>query len=442
MEKQLKKLFGTDGIRGEANVWPMTPDVALAVGRALAFTLPAGARVLVAGDTRPSRGMLECALAAGLASGGADALLAGTLPTPAVAVVLRALHAHAGIAITASHNPASDNGIKIFNADGCKLDDEQEKILEGEAPTSRPSSQIGTVSRVENAADLYVKHILASVKPGLLEGVPVVVDCANGAASEIAPKIFNALGARAEFIACEPEGMNINDNCGALHPEKLLARVRETQSKLGIALDGDADRLVLCDAHGIADGDRLLAAAAASLDAQSRLAKRTVVVTSVANLGLHDALAKRGIRVEVADVGERYVIERMRAGGFNFGGETSGHLVFGDHATSGDGILAALQFASLMGGATLSEWLSTSGMTPFPQCFESFRVREKIPFEQLPLLQKTIRDAETNLGSDGRVMVRYSGTENKIRVLVEARTEDRATHWMAAFRAAIGTELQ
>ena len=433
----------------------MTPDAMLAVGRALASTLPPAARVLIAGDTRASRGMVESALAAGLASGGANALLAGTLPTPAVAVAARAFHAHAGIAITASHNPASDNGVKIFNADGVKLDDAHEEkiswqVLEPATAEKKISWRgIGTVSRVENASAPYVEHLLAAVEPGLLEGVPVVVDCANGAASGIAPVIFNALGARAEFIGCEPDGMNINENCGALHPEKLLAYIQSSgcillpgnqKNTIGIALDGDADRLVLCDAQGVADGDRLLAAVATSLDAQGRLAKRAVVATSVANLGLHDAMAKRGIRVEVTDVGERCVVERMRAGGFNFGGETSGHLVFGDHAAAGDGILAALKILSLLRGATLSEWLASSGMALFPQRFESFPVREKIPFEHLPLLRKTIRDAEANLGADGRVLVRYSGTENKIRVLVEARTAERASHWMAALRAAVGAQ--
>ena len=459
----MDKLFGTDGIRGVANARPMDPETALAIGRALASTLPPAASVLIAGDTRRSRGMLENALAAGLASGGANALLAGVLPTPAVAVAVRALNAHAGVSITASHNPASDNGIKVFNAEGCKINDEQEEKISWQVlqpATAKPPvpwNHIGTVTRIEHAADLYVKHILDSVEPGLLEGVPVVVDCANGAASRIALKILTTLGARLEYIECDPDGFNINENCGSQHPEKLLARVKSSGSfqlpsksngsillpsqsnknAIGIALDGDADRLVLCDANGVADGDLLIGAAAAALDAQGRLANRTVVVTVMSNLGLHAALARRGIRVEVVDVGERHVVDRMLAGGFNLGGEHSGHLVFGAGSTTGDGILAALRIISLLGGASLSDWLSASGMVLFPRCFESFRVREKVPFEQLPLFQKAILDAEADLGTDGRVLARYSGTENKIRILVEARSEERAAHWMAALRAAI-----
>ena len=442
----MKKLFGTDGIRGEANVWPLTPEIALAVGKALATTLPQNATVIIGGDTRRSRGILENALAAGLAAAGVNVKLGGILPTPAVAAVTRSLNAHAGIVITASHNPASDNGIKIFSADGYKLDDAQEdkiawQVLNAATQTGVSWRELGAVSRMDDAAEVYEKFLASFVQPDLLRGMTVVVDGAHGAASHVAPKIFRDLGAHVEAMGDAPDGMNINDGCGALHPQKLLARVRETGAAFGVALDGDADRLVMCDANGVADGDMLMAAIAASLDTAGRLAKRTVVVTSMTNLGLHAALTPRGIRILATDVGDRYVIERMKADGYNFGGENSGHLIFSDFLPTGDGILAALQIASLMRGSTLSQWLAQTGMVLFPQQLVGINVAEKIPLEKLPLLQTVIRDAETDLGADGRVVVRYSGTENKIRLLVEARLEAQVTRWMDALRGAVDKEL-
>ncbi len=443
----MQKLFGTDGIRGEANVWPMTPEIALSVGKAIAATLPAGGTAVIGGDTRRSRQMLETALASGLASGGVNVRLAGVLPTPAVAIVMQAIKAQVGIAITASHNPASDNGIKIFSATGYKLDDAQEDAIAWQVSSSATGGhgvswrELGTISMVANAAEAYVAFLLSTVKPDLLKDVTVVLDCANGAAFEAGPRVLRALGAKVEVMGAAPDGMNINDGVGALHPQKLLARVRETGAALGIALDGDADRLVMCDARGVVDGDMLMAAAAMALDAEGGLAKRTAVVTSMSNLGLHAALSTRGIRVAMTDVGDRYVIDRMRAEAYNFGGENSGHLIFGEFARTGDGLLAALQVVSLMRGAPLAEWVAKSGMTLYPQQLTSLRVRDKIPFEQLPELQAVIHAASADLGGDGRVIVRYSGTEKRIRLLVEANTPEKVAQWMAALGDAVRKEL-
>lgn len=450
----MQKLFGTDGIRGEANVYPMTPEIALATGKAVAEQLrqknQTRQTAVIGGDTRRSRILYESALTAGFIAGGMDVQLVGTLPTPGIAELTRQTGAAIGVAITASHNPASDNGIKIFTAGGIKLDDAQEdaiaeKILSrATEKTGAPWQDTGLATKLDDAVARYTTHLQSTVDAKLFDGLNIVLDAANGAGFEAGPLLFRSLGAQVDTIGVSPDGLNINDACGAMHPEAMLQRVRETGAQFGVALDGDADRVVLCDRAGVTNGDQLIAALALSLDRAGRLAHRTVVVTSMTNLGLHAALTPHGIRVATTDVGDRYVIERMRADGFNFGGENSGHLIFGEFAPTGDALLAALQtiaFVRASGCATLAEWIATAGMTLFPQQLVGLRVREKIPLANLPLLRAATEDATRELGADGRVVVRYSGTENKIRLLVEARAQAQVDRWMDALKDAVQKEL-
>lgn len=405
-------------------------------------------RVIVGKDTRLSGYMLETALTSGLLSMGMDVLLVGPLPTPAVAHLIRSMGAGCGIMLTASHNLAADNGIKIFDARGFKLADEVEleieaHILSGDLDSAHISgSAIGKAWRIEDARGRYIEFAKSSIRNRTLQGLKIVLDCANGAAYSIAPPIFRELGAEVIETAVKPDGTNINADCGALHPEHIGRLVREHGADAGIALDGDADRVIFCDAAGNeVNGDRIIGMIALDYKKRGMLSRDTVVVTSMSNLGLHQALRANGIAVEVTDVGDRYVIERMRSGAYNIGGEQSGHIIFSDYATTGDGIITALHVLKLMveSGQTLAELAAF--MTVFPQQIRSLPVARKLPLGELPELSELMAVAGRELGDSGRVIVRYSGTENKIRILVEAADAAAVQGWCERLGAAAVREL-
>lgn len=447
-----RKLFGTDGIRGVANMYPITPEVALQLGKAIAHVsaerVGGKRRALIGKDTRLSGYMLETALTSGLVSMGMDVFLVGPIPTPSVAHLTRSMNATVGIMLTASHNPFDDNGIKIFDSHGFKLSDELEveierQVLGGNLSSGHiRSADLGKAYRIDDARGRYIEFAKNTIGNQSLEGLRVVLDCANGAAYLIGPWIFKELGVDVVKTGVEPNGFNINEECGALHPETVAAAVREHGADVGIAFDGDADRVVFCDAEGrVVDGDRILAMCAIDFKARNRLVQDTVVATVMSNLGFHEAMRSHGIRVETTGVGDRYVIERMRRDGYNLGGEKSGHLIFMDHATTGDGIITALQVLRLMKqeGKSLAELASC--MKEYPQELLSLRVREKKPVEELPRLRRTVEKCEAELGDHGRVHVRYSGTEKKIRVLLEAEDVALVQRWAECFRQVIQEEI-
>ncbi len=427
-----RRLFGTDGIRGVANQDPMTAEVALRLGQAVAqrFRHPSRpGRIVIGKDTRLSGYMLEAALQAGIVTAGADVLLVGPLPTPGIAFITSSMRADAGVVISASHNPYQDNGIKIFAADGFKLPDEVEADLErrmsdiaaGAGGGRAEAGAIGKAVRIDDAQGRYVQFLKhAFPKERTLDGMKIVVDCANGAAYHVAPKVFEELGAVVFPLGVHPDGRNINEGCGALHPENLAAEVRRVGAHLGVALDGDADRLILVDEGGkVVDGDQVMAILGTRLLARDALPGRTVVATVMSNLGLERALAAKGGKLLRTAVGDRYVVEAMREGGFLVGGEQSGHIIFLDHATTGDGMVAALRVLAVMTeeGRPLSEL--GRAMTRYPQVLLNFPVARKRPIDEMPAVLRAIARVESDLGADGRVLVRYSGTESKARVMIE-----------------------
>ncbi len=448
----MARLFGTDGIRGQANSYPIVPEVALQLGKAIAheFGAEAGARqrALIGKDTRLSGYMLETALTAGLVSMGMDVFLVGPIPTPSVAHLTRSMNADVGIMLTASHNPFDDNGIKIFDREGFKLSDDlehriEEHVLEGDLVTDHiRSDRLGKAQRIDDARGRYIEFAKSTIDNQSLAGIKLVLDCANGAAYQIGPWIFKELGAEVIKAGVEPDGFNINEQCGAVYPARIGELVKQHGADLGIAFDGDADRVVFCDHRGReVDGDRVLAMCAPDLQSSGRLHGDTVVVTLMSNLGLDRALKEKGIQVVRTDVGDRYVIEEMRAGGYRLGGEQSGHIIFMDHATTGDGIIGALQVLKLMKNKDRSLAELASCLTEYPQRKANLPVKEKLPLEQLKGLQSAIRECEAALAGRGRVLVRYSGTEPKIRLLVEAENAVLADHWMGKLREAVGREL-
>ncbi len=436
----MNSYFGTDGIRGQANRHPVTPEIALQLGKAIAHVFGAtghgSKRIIIGKDTRLSGYMLETALTSGLVSMGMDVLLVGPVPTPAVAHLTRSMAATAGIMLTASHNPFDDNGIKIFDSDGFKLSDDIEDEIADLLQNSKLNSEhirstdLGKAFRIEDARGRYIEFAKSAIGNIRLDGLKMVLDCANGAAYLIGPWIFKELGAGVIKSYAEPDGFNINNSCGALHPDSVAQKVQENGADLGIAFDGDADRVVFVDAQGkVVDGDHILAMCALDLQRHGLLQKNTLVVTSMSNLGLHEAMRERGIKVEVTDVGDRYVIDSMRKNGFNLGGENSGHVIFSDYASTGDGIITALQVLRMMkeSGKTLSELANC--MKLYPQEVISLPVKEKVPLESLKNLQLVLQKAKTTLCSQGRVIVRYSGTEKKVRLLVEAQQAQLVTTW-------------
>ncbi len=430
-----RKLFGTDGVRGVANVHPITAEVALQLGRALAWKVRSGNhrhRIVIGKDTRLSGYMLETAIAAGICSMGVDVLLCGPLPTPGIAFITQSMRADAGVVISASHNPYQDNGIKFFDRTGFKLPDDEELEIEGlvlgGAATAadfhglRPTAElICKAKRIDDAIGRYVVFLKSLFHRELtLDGMTIVVDCANGAAYHTAPAVFEELGAQVVPLHVEPDGRNMNENCGALHPEGMAAKVLEVGADLGIALDGDADRVIVADEKGqVVDGDAVMAIVARDLLRRGRLRQETVVATVMSNVGLERSMAEVGGAVVRTAVGDRYVVEEMRRRGYNFGGEQSGHLVFLDHVTTGDGVCAALNLLAVMKrtGKRLSQLAQC--FTPSPQAQINVVVKEKRSLETLEGVRKAIAEAEKVLGGEGRVLVRFSGTENKARVLVE-----------------------
>jgi phosphoglucosamine mutase len=431
------KLFGTDGIRGTANEYPITPELALKLGRVLPRILQPASNdsfaVLIARDTRISGTMLESALVSGLLSEGADVLTTGPLPTPAAAFLTTEMECQAGIMLTASHNPFEDNGIKIFGSDGYKLNDAaeaqvEEFLLGNDLATS--NQKVGSLTTLTDATERYLAFAQKSIGDATLKGLKVVVDCAHGAGYFAGPRLLEQLGVTVIPLGVEPDGRNINAGVGSLHPEKAAAAVKEHSADLAICLDGDADRLTLVDGNGdVVNGDKLLCLCALGLKRRGLLAKDTVVATVMSNLGLQEALAKNGIAFETTAVGDRNVLERMREKGYNFGGENSGHLIFSDHATTGDGLMAALQVLAEMRATGKPVAQLADCMTVFPQKLVNLAVTEKPAIEDIPGLTSLIAEAEKVMGDDGRVLIRYSGTEKKIRVMVEARKEQIMKHW-------------
>ena len=434
----MKKLFGTDGVRGVANIYPLTPEIAMQIGRAIAFIVKnqvKGNTIVIGKDTRLSGYMLENALAAGICSMGVNVQLVGPLPTPGIAFITTSMRADAGVVISASHNPFQDNGIKIFSANGYKLPDAQEADIEDlifsqKMAALRPvADEVGKASRIEDASGRYIVYLKNTFpKNYVLDDFHIVLDCAHGATYRVAPHVFSELGAKVTTIGAEPDGKNINHQCGALHPEVMAAKVKQLGADIGLALDGDGERLIVCDGHGsIVDGDHIMAICAEDLMHRRKLKKKTLVATVMSNMGLEQAMQTMGGQMVRTQVGDRYVVEAMRAKGYNFGGEQSGHLVFLDHNTTGDGILAGLQLLAIMikKNKPLSE-LATI-MTTFPQILKNVRMATKIAPEQIPGFTEALTNAETQLGSRGRILVRPSGTEPVIRVMTEGENEQEIT---------------
>ncbi len=460
MKQQATKIFGTDGVRGVANVEPVTAETALKLGRAAAHvftqlnprTLPEGTRpkIVLGKDTRRSGYMLENALVAGITSLGVDVLVIGPLPTPGVAYITRSLRADAGIVLSASHNPYEDNGIKFFRHDGYKLDDQVEAQIEdlvftGKIDNIRPTAgNIGRATRIDDALGRYVEFAKASFPRRMsLEELRVAVDVANGAAYKSTPCILRELGAEVVVAHDEPNGMNINDGCGSTYPDEIRRIVEATDADVGITHDGDADRVLLCDENGdIVDGDEILAIAALGLLKSGQLRDNTLVATVMSNFGLDEALAANGGKVIRTKVGDRYVIEEMMKKNLNLGGEQSGHLIFRDFTTTGDGIISALQILRIMHetGQPLSKLKKC--LKKYPQAQRNLVVKSKPPIEELLEVVKLRDEVERELGGKGRVLLRYSGTESKIRLLIEGRELDKidkhANRIADAIQTAIG----
>jgi phosphoglucosamine mutase len=448
-----RKLFGTDGVRGFANEHPMTAEVALKLGRAIAHISKRGPhrhRIVIGKDTRISGYMLEFAIASGVCSFGVDVTLTGPVPTPAIAFLTRTLRADAGIMISASHNPFYDNGIKFFGADGFKLADDIELEMEsllssGEIDAIRPTAtEVGKTRKMEDSRGRYVQYVKTTFDPKLgLDGLKLVVDCANGAAYRVAPSIFEELGAEVIAVGTHPDGKNINDGVGAVHPERLQALVTKHGAHAGIALDGDADRLIVVDEKGqVVDGDAVMAICGRDLIAKGALPHKTVVSTVMSNIGLERALAEVGGKVVRTQVGDRYVVESMKRNGYAFGGEQSGHLIFLERSSTGDGCVAALALLEVAVRAQRPISELARCFETVPQVLINLPVSRKPPMSELTQVSALIRKVEAELAGEGRVLVRYSGTENKARVMVEGpdpdKTQQYAQDLADALRAEIG----
>jgi phosphoglucosamine mutase len=446
----MKKLFGTDGIRGVAGQSPLDAPTVYAVGLALAHTLAAATaspRILLGMDTRESSDWIAATLTAGLIGGGASAESAGVITTPAIAFLTHKRGFAAGVVISASHNPWQDNGIKLFGPDGYKLPDAMELAIEEEifrqlaGLTTAPQQSIPPAVNEADRAE-YVRFLLAAV-PGLsLDGRRVVIDCANGAASSVAPQLFADLGGQVFITHASPNGRNINEACGALHPEVVAAQVKHHQASMGISFDGDADRALFADENGcVVNGDAVLLLAGRDLQARGLLTNSTVVATTMSNMGLEAALKRSGIQMLRAAVGDKYVLEEMIATGAALGGEQSGHIIFTGRSTTGDGLLTALLLLDIVhrSGKSLAELVAD--LKVFPQVIVNVKVREKKPLEGIPTVAAAIRAAETELADSGRVVIRYSGTEALARVMIEAESEPLMRHHADTIAAAIRTEL-
>lgn len=445
-----RKLFGTDGVRGQANSYPMTADMALklgaAAGRYFRRDVERGHRVVIGKDTRLSGYMLENALTAGFTSTGMDVLLLGPVPTPAVGLLTPSMRADVGVMISASHNPASDNGIKFFGPEGFKLSDEAEAEIEalvfGDIQPAQ-AGNIGRARRIDDGRFRYVERVKGTFPQGLsLEGLKVVIDCANGAAYRAAPEVLWELGAEVVAIGVSPDGFNINENVGSTKPQAAIAKIKETGADVALCLDGDADRIVIIDEAGqVADGDQIMALLAARWADENRLKGGALVSTVMSNLGLERFLGGRGIGLHRTAVGDRYVVEAMRAGGYNLGGEQSGHIVMSDHATTGDGLMAGLQFLAEMVRQNKPASALARSFDPVPQMLENLRFSpDKAPLEAASV-KAAIAEAEARLGQAGRILIRKSGTEPLIRVMAEAEDEGLMAAVVGDIAAAIRAEL-
>jgi phosphoglucosamine mutase len=449
-----RRLFGTDGVRGTANVHPMTAEMALSLGQAIARVFHADGdkkrRIIIGKDTRLSGYLFEDALAAGICSMGVDVIQVGPMPTPGMAFLTADMRCQAGVMISASHNPYQDNGIKFFSSDGYKLPDAIERRIEaliasGELSELRaPADEIGRARRIEDVAGRYVVFLKKTFPIDLsLDGMRVVLDCANGASYVVGPTALEELGAEVFRLGVSPNGRNINEGCGSLHPEIVADKVNEVRADVGIALDGDADRVVMVDEKGaMLDGDQLLALCAGDMVERGVLRGGQVVATVMSNLGLEKALDELGVGLLRTQVGDRYVVDAMREGGFNLGGEQSGHVIFLDHNTSGDGLITALQVLAIMRRKerTLSEL--TTDFVRYPQVLVNVQVTEKKPIESLSGFAQAVEKVETALNGRGRVLIRYSGTESKARIMVEGDDEKQISEYAhdlaEALRRALG----
>jgi phosphoglucosamine mutase len=437
-EEQMRKLFGTDGIRGVANVDPMTGEMAMQLGRATAYIFKnreGKHRIVIGKDTRLSGYMLETALSSGICSMGVDVLLVGPLPTPGIAFITTSMRADAGVVISASHNPFYDNGIKIFSRDGFKLPDAleakiEELIFSDSIDSLRPTAkEVGKAYRIEDAVGRYIVFLKNTFPDDLtLDGMKIVLDCANGAAYKVAPAVLEELGAEVVPIGVEPNGENINLECGALCPQRVSDAVVKKHAHLGMALDGDGDRVVFVDQKGkIVNGDHIMAICAIDMAEEGRLKNRSVVTTVMSNMGLDLSLGKRGIRVVRTAVGDRYVVEEMVRGGFNLGGEQSGHTIFLDHNTTGDGILTSLQTLSVMVRKQRQLDELAKEMVPLPQVQFNAKINREIDVLGMPEIQRQITVIEDELGKSGRILARYSGTEPVLRIMLEGEDEEKIT---------------
>lgn len=445
----MQKLFGTDGIRAQANTEPLTPQTLVKIGKAVAVFFRKknhGLKKIVIGkDTRLSGYLLETALTSGIVSMGVDVLLVGPMPTPAIAHLTRSLNADAGIVLSASHNVATDNGVKIFDSSGVKLDEKSEAEIEQIVFSSdfgSKNERIGKAFRIDDARGRYIEFVKASISSESLKDLNVVVDCANGAAYSLAERIFSELGVSVLCVNNKPNGENINLDCGAMHPEVISRLVKKNNANAGIAFDGDADRVVFCDETGeIVHGDQLLGIFALDLKKNQKLKNDSLVVTVLSNKGFFDSMKENGIQAISCDVGDKNVINTMRKNGVVFGGEQSGHIIFSESSTTGDGLVAALHLLRIMKttGKKLSELKKAVRL--LPQENMTVKVREKKPFESMSLLQKEILKAQKTLAGTGRLLVRYSGTENAVRIMVEAQSEKFAKQVVENIASAIKQEI-
>ena len=444
----MRKFFGTDGVRGPANEEPMTAETALKIAMAAGrYFAPESAKqrplAVIGKDTRLSGYMLEPAMVAGFTAIGMDVILAGPMPTPGVAMLTRSLRADLGVMLSASHNPFYDNGIKLFGPDGYKLSDEIEVCIENlinkQDKKRAGPSELGRAKRLDDAAGRYIEIAKGSFPKGLtLGGLKIVVDCANGAAYKLAPKVFFELGADVIPIGVEPDGFNINHHCGAIAPKSIQEAVLSNNADVGIALDGDADRLVLVDQLGnTVDGDQIIAAIATAWQSLERLKSNNIVGTAMSNLGLENYLKNRNLNLFRTEVGDRYVLEYMRANGCNLGGEQSGHIILSDYATTGDGIIAALQMLAIAVSTNKRISEITRVFEPLPQQLKNIRIGNINPLEE-EKVKKIIKQGQIDLGKQGRVLIRKSGTEPLIRVMVEGEYQETVTEILSS----ISEEIQ
>lgn len=448
-----ERFFGTDGLRGMVNVAPMTVDVALRLGIAAGVRFRQGARqhrVVIGKDTRLSGYMFESALTAGLCAAGMHVIMTGPLPTPAISFLTRSMRADLGVVISASHNPFHDNGIKFFDADGYKLPDQVENeiadmVCNPDFAWPYPDARhVGRATKIEDAGGRYIVFTKNSFPAHMtLSGLRIVVDCANGASYKVAPLALEELGAEVFRIGDTPNGTNINDHCGALHPDVVAAKVREVRADVGLALDGDADRLIVVDEHGtILDGDQIMAMCAQSMMARGELPGNLLVATVMSNMALEIFMKEHGGTLLRTPVGDRYVVEAMRQREAMLGGEQSGHLIFHNYSTTGDGLLAALQILRIMREKEKPLSQIAGLLTPFPQTLVNVRVEKRLPFEERPVIGETVAKIEKALSGRGRVLLRYSGTEALCRVMVEGEDPDLVAQLAQELAEVVSRELR